>query len=64
MAEPIREAALRFTYADLLTWPEGERWELIDGVAYDMTPSPSRRHQEIITVLIVQIGSFLEQNPC
>lgn len=23
-----------YSYADYLTWPEGERWEIIDGIAY------------------------------
>jgi long-subunit fatty acid transport protein len=32
-----------YTLADWETW-EG-RWELINGVAYDMTPSPE--HQEV-----------------
>ncbi|MFV1951170.1 MAG: Uma2 family endonuclease [Nitrospinota bacterium] len=37
----------KFTYTDYLTWPEDERWELIDGVAYNMTPAPSSIHQRI-----------------
>ncbi len=28
----------KFTYKDYLGWPEGERWELINGAAYDMSP--------------------------
>jgi len=28
----------------LLQWPEDERWELIDGVPYNMSPAPSRRY--------------------
>lgn len=24
----------RYTYSDYLKWDDGERWELIDGVAY------------------------------
>ena len=27
----------RYTYADYVTWDDGERWELIDGVPYKMT---------------------------
>lgn len=48
MAEPNRQGAARLTYGDYLHWPEGERWELIDGTAFAMTPSPSRRHQELL----------------
>nr|WP_275261046.1 Uma2 family endonuclease [Nitrosococcus halophilus] len=40
-----------YTYGDYLTWPEEERWELIDGVAYGMAPAPSRNHQEILLEL-------------
>ena len=53
-----------FTYADYLTWPAEERWEIIDGVAYDMTPAPSVRHQEIIGRLYMQFALFLENAPC
>ncbi len=31
---PISESNEKYTYADYLTWPEDERWEIIDGVAY------------------------------
>lgn len=64
MSEPVRAEAPSYTYADVITWPEDERWELIDGVAYDMTPAPLRRHQDIVTALMTQFGPFLEGNPC
>lgn len=35
-------------YGDYLCWADDHRWELIDGVAYNMTPAPSTRHQEIV----------------
>ena len=34
----------RYTYADYLQWPGDERWELVDGVACNMTPAPTRWH--------------------
>ena len=56
----------RFTYADYAKWPEGERWELIDGEAYDMSPAPSRHHQDISQTLENHITKFLDANkgPC
>ena len=36
-----------WTYGDYYSWLDGERWELIDGVAYNITPAPSSRHQEL-----------------
>lgn len=54
----------RFTYGDYSAWPDDERWELINGVAYDMTPAPSRVHQEVVVELARQIGNFLRDRPC
>ncbi|MFH0925237.1 MAG: Uma2 family endonuclease [bacterium] len=53
-----------FTYADYLNWPDDERWELIDGVAYDMSPAPSREHQRISGELFKQIAVFLTGKKC
>ncbi|WP_133512216.1 Uma2 family endonuclease [Candidatus Thiosymbion oneisti] len=50
----------RFTYADYCTWPDEERWELIDGEAYAMSPAPARIHQEVVVELVRQIGNFLQ----
>jgi Uma2 family endonuclease len=53
-----------FTYGDYETWPDDQRWELIDGVPYDMTPAPSRRHQEILGALHLQFATYLKGKPC
>lgn len=37
----------RYTWTEYQTWSDDERWELIDGVAYNMSPAPSTRHQAI-----------------
>jgi Uma2 family endonuclease len=54
----------RFTYGDYRRWPDDERWELIDGRAYDMCPAPSRGHQAMVVELVRQIGNFLVDKPC
>lgn len=51
------------TYADLLEWPEDERYELYDGQPVALA-SPSIRHQEVLTALLLQIGQFLKGKPC
>lgn len=52
-----------YTYADYLTWPDGERWEIIDGAPHMMAP-PSRIHQEISGELFRQISNYLTDKPC
>ncbi|WP_367142650.1 hypothetical protein [Desulfosporosinus sp.] len=46
----------KHTYADYLTWPEHERWELINGLPYNMTPAPSTEHQRISRELVMQFA--------
>jgi Uma2 family endonuclease len=53
------------TYADYLTWSDGRREELIDGVSYiKEPPAPSRIHQEIVGELYHQVRGALEGRPC
>lgn len=50
-----------FTYADYLTWPDDERWELIDGEAYNMSPAPTVKHQKITGNLYILLSSHPEK---
>jgi Uma2 family endonuclease len=61
---PVRKLDRRYTYADYRTWPDEERWELIDGVAWNMSPAPSTRHQGILGELHIQVAPFLKGTPC
>jgi len=54
----------RYTYADYSSWSDDERWEIIDGVAYNMTPAPSTQHQRAAGELFVQIHNFLVDKEC
>ncbi len=57
---PLPNEQRRYTYQDYLTWPEEERWELIDGIAYDMTPAPTFYHQTIISHLLTRLSNGLK----
>ncbi len=63
MGLPLRDDAYH-TYADYCRWPEGVRYELIDGAAYAMAPAPARVHQEILGELCFQARSALEGSAC
>jgi Uma2 family endonuclease len=54
----------RYNYGDYQEWPDHERWELIDGIAYDMSPAPSRKHQKILGELHRQISTYLLDKTC
>lgn len=55
-----------YTYADYLQLPQDARVELIDGIIYDMSPAPSRVHQEIVIELATLIKNYLKSSnkPC
>lgn len=61
MALPVEKA--RYTFADVLTWEENERVELIDGEAVMMAP-PSVEHQRISREIFRQLANYLEGKKC
>jgi len=54
----------RFTLEQWRTWPEGERWELIGGISYCMSPAPRVSHQSLAGRLYAAFCSFFEGKPC
>ena len=53
-----------FTYGLYRTWPEEERWELIDGQAQAMTPAPDPLHQEVVVGLLRVLDDFFRLRGC
>ena len=54
----------KYTFRDYLTWPDSERWEIIDGVAYNMTPAPKVKHQRIVGLLDRKLADTIEGKGC
>lgn len=54
----------KYSYVDYCTWDNNERWELIDGVAYALSPAPTPAHQRISRELSFQFNSFLKGKLC
>lgn len=64
MGNPALTPKERFTYRHYRTWPDSERWELIEGQAWSMSPAPMRRHQEVSARLFNEVFNFLKGKPC
>ena len=54
----------RISWDDYQTWSDDERWEIIDGVAYSMSPSPTMRHQAISRELLKQLDKYFRKKQC
>ncbi|MEA1911049.1 MAG: Uma2 family endonuclease [Spirochaetota bacterium] len=61
---PKRDSNEKFTYADYQSWPEDERWEIIEGEVWDMSPAPNTGHQSISMILSGEIYNYLKDKPC
>ena len=60
----LNETAERYIYADYAGWDDENRYELIDGAAYLMSPGPSQMHQRIIKRFVRQLDGFLDGKSC
>jgi Uma2 family endonuclease len=65
MADAVQYEEKLFTYADYKSWElkEGERYELIHGIAYAMAGA-NTYHQSIFGELFRQIANYLDGKPC
>ena len=54
----------QYTWNDYQQLPNDERWEIIAGEIFDMSPSPTTRHQSIAFELSRQLGNFFKGKPC
>ncbi|MBF0409859.1 MAG: Uma2 family endonuclease [Candidatus Riflebacteria bacterium] len=59
-----KEVRNDYTYGDYLNWPDEERYEIIDGEVFDMTPAPLTVHQRILLNLALPFGNYLKGKPC
>ena len=60
---PATKDGKKYTYADYLTWTDG-RYELIDGVVYNMTPGPATPHMHLTRTLTMHIGPYFKGHKC
>jgi len=58
LIDPIKA----YTYKDYLTFDENERIEIIEGEIINMSPAPSRMHQEIISEIHFKLKEYIKSN--
>ena len=61
---PLPKIDYKYTYTDYLKWDDGEKWEIVDGVPYNMTPAPGTVHQGISGEIFRQISNYLIDKNC
>ena len=53
----------RYSYADYLKWDDQKRYEIIDGLVYNMN-APLRVHQEVLLAAVRRLADFFDDRPC
>ncbi len=53
-----------YTYADYLKWTIQERFEIIKGKLFKMSPAPSTHHQRVSQVVNKRLLYYLDDKPC
>ncbi len=64
MSKPAGDKLCFYTYKDYLQWSEHERWEIIDGTPFNMTPAPSTNHQRVLGEIFAIFLLYLKGKPC
>ncbi len=54
----------RYCWDDYRAWDDGQRWELIGGEAFCMSPAPAVRHQVIVGRLFGELLQHFRGRPC
>ena len=53
-----------YSYADYFSWDDQKRWELINGEVWDMSPAPSRHHQDVLARLFYALFDYFKEKEC
>jgi len=64
VGDPAKKSDHRYTYGEYCTWGDEGRWEIIDGVVWDMSAAPRERHQRLLIEIGRQIANFLIHREC
>ena len=62
MGEPAQKK--RYTWDDYQKLPDNERWEIIGGKIFNMSPAPTTLHQSISDELVFQLKGFFRGKSC
>ncbi len=52
-----------FTFQDFLSWDEGSRYEIFDGVPV-LLASPTTKHQGVVSFLTIEFGMYFKGKDC
>ncbi len=64
LANLAHKQSMNWTWSDYQTLPESERWEIINGEAFAMSPAPSTSHQGVALRFAARLERALAGKAC
>ncbi|MTI85707.1 MAG: Uma2 family endonuclease [Firmicutes bacterium] len=64
MSTPVSKIQKHYSYKDYKDLPTDKKYEILNGVLYNLAPSPSTQHQRILGDLFVSIKTHLKESRC
>jgi Uma2 family endonuclease len=64
MGHPFKKTEARYSWDDYQSWSDDQRYELVGGEPFAMSPSPGSRHQRIARRLSASFESYFEGKRC
>ncbi len=64
MAALPQQSHTEYSYADYISWDDQERWELINGEVWAMSPAPSRLHQAVSARIFYALFDHFKDKNC
>jgi Uma2 family endonuclease len=64
VSEPAGKLSHNLTWQDYREWADDERWEIVGGEAFAMSPAPTTRHQRIVTQLTRSLEEHFSKKQC
>ena len=62
--EPLMDYGREYTYADYLTWTVKKRFEILKGRLFEMSPAPSKSHQDCSGEIFYFFRQFFNNQIC
>jgi len=60
--EVILDKNKRYSYADYLTWLDGKRRELLDGLVHLMSPAPTLKHAKVSRNIFGRMFNYIDKH--
>ena len=64
MAGQTAKKQIGYAWTDYVTWNDDERWEIVGGEAFDMSPAPAVEHQRVVLRLAAAFHRYFAGKKC